>query len=116
MSKPTMIYLASPYSHPLAEMRQRRFEAVCKAAAKLMGMGLHVFSPIAHTHPIALAGDLPKDWDYWEQYDRAMLKACSKVIVLQLPGWQDSKGVTAEVSIALDMGLEVEWMEWEGMI
>lgn len=47
-----MIYLASPYSHPDPAVEELRFEAACEAACKLMQQGHHVFSPIAHTHPV----------------------------------------------------------------
>lgn len=102
-----MIYLAVPYSHPDPDVRQQRFEAVNRYAARLMGNGVHVFSPISHTHPIALAGDLPKGWDFWEQYDRVMLAACHEMYVLMLPGWRESAGVQAEIRIASEMGLVV---------
>jgi hypothetical protein len=95
-----MIYLASPYSHPDHAVMQARFEYVCKAASMLMRDGHHIFSPIAHTHPIALAGGLPKGWDFWEKYDREMILACSELWVLQADGWKESKGVQAEIAIA----------------
>jgi len=106
-----MIYLAVPYSHPDADVRQTRFEAANRAAAEMMGRGLHVFSPISHTHPIALAGTLPLGWDYWEGYDRAMLAACSEVVVLTLDGWRESQGVKAEIAIAEERGLPVSYVE-----
>lgn len=105
-----MIYLASPYSHPSEEVRVQRFDAVCKKAASMMRQGLFVFSPIAHTHPIAAYG-LPKGWEFWEKYDRMFLQACHKVVVLMLDGWRDSVGVQAEIKIAEQMGMEVEYME-----
>lgn len=107
VSKRRLIYLASPYSHADPEVMEARFEAVCREAAVLMEHGLHVYSPIAHTHPIAVRGDLPKEWPYWEAYDRVMLAASTEVYVLQLEGWDASKGVSAEIEIAREMGLPV---------
>jgi len=77
----------------------------------MMRRGEHVFSPISHTHPIALAGDLPKDWEFWQAYDRAMLRACGKLAVLMQDGWQESVGVQAEIAIARELGLPVEFIE-----
>jgi hypothetical protein len=108
-SKP-LVYLACPYNHPDRAVRVRRFEAVNRVAAKLMNEGLHVFSPISHTHPIAEAGNLPLGWDYWQQYDRAYLTHCHKLIVLMLDGWRESKGVAGEVAIAEELGLPVEYI------
>ena len=106
-----LVYLACPYSHPDASVREARFLAANKAAARLMAKGEFVFSPISHTHPIAVAGDLPLGWDFWEAYDRAILAACGAIVVLRIDGWEKSKGVTAELQIAKQMGLEVRWME-----
>lgn len=103
-----LVYLASPYSHPSPGVRQARFEAVCQAAAQLMALGrLHVFSPIAHTHSIAEAGNLPTDWAYWRAYDYTMLQVCARVIVLALDGWDESAGIRAESAIAQQLGLPI---------
>lgn len=109
----SLIYLAVPYSHPDSEVRKIRFQKVNVVAAKLMKAGHHIYSPISHTHPIALAGDLPTGWEYWSAYDRALLNVCKKIIVLKLEGWETSKGVTAELNIAKELGLEIEFIEDE---
>jgi len=85
-------------------------------AGDMMRRGEHVFSPISHTHPIALAGDLPKGWEFWQAYDRAMLRACGKLAVLMQDGWQESVGVQAEIAIAREMGLPVEFIEHNSVI
>lgn len=107
-----MIYLASPYSHPEPAVRQERFEAVCRAAAELIRQGYVVFSPIAHSHGIAQHG-LPLDWGYWERHDRRLLAACDELWVLMLDGWEDSRGVQAEVAIAQAMGKPVRFVSTE---
>ena len=106
-----LVYLATPYSHPEPAVRQSRFEAANRAAAKLMNSGVKIFSPISHTHPIAEAGQLPLGWAYWQEYDRAILKCCHKIIVLKLAGWEQSKGVKGELDIAKELGLEIEYIE-----
>lgn len=107
----TLVYLATPYSHPDPLVRVFRFNAVNRAAAQLMAKGLHIYSPISHTHPIAMEGSLPLGWDFWQQYDRAILDACCRMIVLRLPGWEESKGVAAEMQIAQDLGLAVSFID-----
>jgi hypothetical protein len=106
-----LAYLASPYSHPDPSVRIERFEAVARAAAKLMAEGYLVFSPIAHSHPIAHLGGLDGDWDRWEEFDRAMLSRCQSVIVLQLDGWSESRGIRREIMIAEELGLEVTFLD-----
>jgi hypothetical protein len=110
MNNNSLVYLATPYSHPDPMVREQRFLAVNKVASDLMLAGTHVFSPISHTHPIALAGDLPKGWDFWKDYDFAFLKHCRKIVVFMLDGWKESVGVTAEIEIAKELGLEIEYL------
>lgn len=105
-----LTYLACPYSHPDPDVRERRFRAVNKAAGVLMKKGMLVFSPISHTHPIAVDCDLPKGWDFWHQYDRAFIEASERMFVLMLDGWQQSIGVAAEIKIAEELGIPVEYI------
>ena len=104
-----MIYLASPYSHLDPRVRERRFDAVCQAAADLMCAGQSVFSPIAHSHSIARYG-LPKDWNYWQRVDREHLEMCDALIVLMLDGWRGSTGVQAEVQAAYKLDKPVSYL------
>ena len=109
-----MIYLASPYSHPDPAVMEERFRAVCRVSAKLMLGGTLLFSPIAHTHPIAVAGELPRGWDFWHAYDKWFINNCDAVWVLMLDGWENSKGVSAEIAIAREIGKEVIYLKANG--
>jgi hypothetical protein len=104
------IYLACPYSHPEAAVRETRFQQVNAVAADLMLRGNMVFSPISHTHPIALAGDLPKGWNFWAAYDKTFIQWCDEVWVLTLEGVCDSVGVRAEIDLADRMGKVVRYI------
>jgi hypothetical protein len=106
-----LIYLATPYSHPDPAMREGRYLMACKAASALLQQGLHVFSPIAHTHQIAQYG-LPTGWDFWESYDRLYLDRCDALYVLKMDGWEESVGVQAEIRIMEEMGKPVTYLEW----
>ena len=106
-----LIYLASPYSHDDPEVRYARYDAACAATARMMQGGMIVYSPIVHCHILALKYDLPGDWEFWKRIDERMLAACDMVMVLCLDGWKDSVGVTAEIGMARDRGMQVEFME-----
>jgi hypothetical protein len=110
-----LVYLASPYSHDDPAIREQRFHAACAKAAELMRAGVLLFSPIAHTHPIAQF-DLPKGWDFWERYDREYLDVCKALVVLTIDGWATSKGVCAEVCIMRDSGKPVFWLAPNEMV
>lgn len=106
-----LIYLASPYSHADTSIRDQRFAIVCRAAARLMSEGHLIFSPIAHTHPIAMAGSLPTGWDFWQKYDHAQLDTATEMWVLRLDGWDESKGVTGEIEYMRQCGKPVKFID-----
>jgi hypothetical protein len=118
-----LVYLASPYTHASPAVRDARASAVCMAAARFARDGHFIYSPIAHSHAIALAGSLPTDWSYWKHYDEAFLNRCNELWVLMLPGWDMSTGVAAETAFAREHGIRVrhvcptdaEWLTAAGV-
>ena len=105
-----VVYLASPYSHQHESVRQARFDAVCKKAAKYIEEGICVFAPIAHSHPIADHMDESKRmcFDTWMKADLPLLRKCDELHVLCLEGWRSSRGVTKEIEYADAMGIPVK--------
>lgn len=101
-----LAYLASPYTGD----ELARFEAVCDVAGQLLLAGHHVLSPIAHTHPIAVRGNLPGNFEWYEAYDYALIDACSELWVVMLDGWRESRGVTHEIAYARKTGKPVRWV------
>ncbi len=106
-------YLASNYTHPDSAVREYRFQAVCRVAADLMLRGEVIFSPIAHSHPIAEArpGDWGVDHEFWKRQDAPYVEACSKMYVLRLDGWEKSRGVAHEIERARERGIPVEFID-----
>ena len=50
-------------------------------------------------------------WTFWERFDREFLEIAERMIVLKLDGWNESTGVQAEIRIAAEMGIPIEFME-----
>jgi hypothetical protein len=94
---PGYIYVASPYTK-YPEGLDKAHEHVCLLTAELVKGGMSVYSPIAHSHPVAIHGGIdPKDHSLWMAQCRAMMEAATACIVLTMDGWQDSKGVQMEI-------------------
>ena len=107
-----MIYLASPYTHGDSEIEETRYRMVCSAAGRLIKEGKHVYSPIAHSRAIASCSNLPTDFTFWAAYDTDMISKSSEMIVLTLKGWEESKGVQAEINIAHALGIPVSYLNY----
>lgn len=101
MRYPFDIYLAQPYSACDPYVEATRFSHGARAAAWLMDRGLVVYAPIVHSHPIVdYLTTRSTTWTWWEKIDSRIIGACQAVIVLEIPGWEQSVGVKAELAIA----------------
>lgn len=102
------IYLASPYTHKSAQVREARFQEVLKKLAEYTRAGEIVFSPIVHSHPLSWHG-LDGKWEYWQTIDHTFIDQCSRLRVLQMKDWDKSVGVKAEIEYAQAKGKEIEY-------
>lgn len=113
MAKRKLFYLASPYSHPEQAVRDERFKVVQKATIDLLlEHNLFLFSPIAYNHPM-VEFDLPTDWNFWQEYDKAFVDHCDALVVLKIDGWEKSVGVAAEVEYSKEIGVPVLYLTLE---
>ena len=91
-------YLATPYSKFPGGL-EAAFAAAADLAAKLIALQVPVYSPIAHTHPIALVGGLdPLDHSIWLPADRPLMAAAHGLLVAALPSWEESFGIAQEIA------------------
>lgn len=103
-------YLATPYTKYRLGIERAFIDAACEAAL-LATAGVSVFSPIVHSHPIAFHGLIdPFDHDLWLRIDRPFMELACGLIVCQLDGWEESKGVAAERDIFQAAGKPIVMM------
>lgn len=103
----SVIYVASPYSHPDAKVREYRYERVRAFTASLLRRNLTPFSPIVYCHELAKDFSLPTDAESWKRFNDQMLSLSVAMVVLCLEGWQESLGVTHEIEEADRLNLSI---------
>lgn len=105
-----LIYVGTPYSkYPGGIIAG--FIAASRLTARLMKEGLKVYSPIAHTHPIAIYGDLdPMDHAIWLPFDKAMMDKSDAMIVAMMEGWETSKGIRYEIQAFVEASKPVYFL------
>lgn len=111
-----MIYIASPYSSPIDATRHQRFLAVREFTVRMVNKGFAAFSPILYAHEMATAHMLPTDAFFWERFNTSILRHCEACFVLQLPGWEDSIGVTAEIEMCIKLHIPLHYFSKEGQL
>lgn len=91
-----LAYLASPYSRAPGGI-VRAWADACTAAGQMILQGHAVYSPIAHTHPIAMHAHIdPLDHERWMKRDAAMMERCDELWIVKMPGWNESVGIAIE--------------------
>lgn len=111
------LYLGIPYSHSDPKVRKDRFLAANWKAAKLMLEGYIVFSPVSMCHPISLCiKDSANDGSFWLRQVIPWLEGCDVLGVYCLPGWRESKGLNAEIGIAMTLRKEILFFEPEKLL
>jgi len=92
-------YLATPYSK-YADGLEAAFIEAAKATAFFVKNGVRVYSPIAHTHPVAVHGGLdPLDHAIWLPADRPFMETAYGLVVVKMPGWDASYGIGEEIKV-----------------
>lgn len=90
-------YLATPYSKWVHGLDDANALAQL-ITSRIMLERVPVFSPIAHNHGIAsFLQDMFGDYDFWMEVDKPMFDAAHGLLIADLPGWRESKGVKMEI-------------------
>jgi len=91
-------YLATPYSKYPGGL-DAAFVLAAKGAAACVRAGVPVFSPITHTHPVAIHGGIdPYDHAIWLPADAPLMRQARGLIVLTAEGWRESYGIGVEIA------------------
>jgi len=103
-------YLASPYSKFATGIEQAWID-VCKQAAILIEAGIPVYSPIAHTHPIAVHGGIdPYAHAIWLPADLPLMQGAKGLIICMMQGWEESYGISEEIKEFEKAGKQIIFM------
>jgi hypothetical protein len=104
-------YLAIPYSDNNSEIMDFRAAVSDYIFSELAKEGRIVYAPISSCHSIAKKYGLPRTFEFWKKMCIEFVSSVHKIIVIKLPGWQSSVGLTAERKLAQQLGLKIEYMD-----
>ncbi len=105
-------YVASPYWHPSEPVLQARVTAARIATGEMVRQGVPAFSPVSYTHTILEeTGARPPQG--WYGFDLHFLQHAREMIILKLPGWEESRGIMIEKAFAHGRGIPVSHSEME---
>lgn len=106
----TYWYLATPYSKYPGGI-EAAFRLAVETRGLLLRNGVPTFSPIIHSHPVAVAcGIDPFDHSIWLPSEAPILRAASGLIMVMGVSWEVSYGMAKEREIFEADGRPIEWM------
>jgi len=104
-------YLGTPYSNGSDFLINFRAEIVDMISCELTNQGRAIYSPISSWHHIASKFKMPRTFDFWKMHNLSFLRQCKKLLVVMLPGWQDSTGLKGEIEYACDNNIPIEYID-----
>lgn len=106
----SLCYIAMPYSHKDEAVIQQRMEKFYKISADLLNEGKLPISPVLN-HPICERHKIPGSYTFWKEYSQTLLSKCDELIVLRMPGWEESIGVLDEIRFAIQLNIPIKYMD-----
>lgn len=111
MSSKGFFYIASPYSK-YPDGIYAAYRMACFQSSLLVRAGVPVFSPIAHSHMIAVAGGIdPFDHAIWLPADKPLMDASRGLIMLMADSWRESYGMQKELEAFKAAGKPIVYMQ-----
>ncbi len=82
-------------AHPYRGAHVTNFDSANKIAAELIKIGISIFSPISHSHPVCVAGGMDADdFKTWNTINLYLMDACVGLILQDK--WKESRGCCYE--------------------
>lgn len=106
-----LLYAATPYSKYEGGIHHAFIDA-CKVTERMLRAGLlNVYSPIVHSHSLAIYGNLdPLDHGIWLPFNEAIIRKSDALVVVTLQGWEESDGIKHEIRAFVADGRPVYFM------
>ena len=104
-------YLGLQYTDSDPLMENWRADISDRIAADLFVHGKIIFAPVSTWHHTARKYDLPGTFEYWAELDEEFIKISKKLLIITLPGWEDSVGVTGEIELANKYNIPIEYID-----
>lgn len=104
-------FLSTPYTK-YERGTEAAYQDACRLAGALLRLGFNIYSPIAHSHGIAIHAVIdPIDAVFWMNADKWQRDQCNGLLVGKFDGWKQSLGVFEEIEIFKKAGKPVYYMD-----
>jgi hypothetical protein len=104
-------YLATPYTKYGGGI-EAAFREASRINGHLFKRGVHAYSPIAHSHPVAEYSQIdPLDHSFWLPVMQPMMDLSCGMIIAKMEGWGDSYGIGEERKVFERQGKPIFYLD-----
>lgn len=97
-------YLASPYTNDDPKVVEMRVELAHQYYSLFTSHGLHIHNATYESHRAARTWKLPTHYQFWLEHNSAFIRPCAGIIIAEIDGWDQSKGVKSEIEEGRSLG------------
>ncbi len=101
-------YLAAPHTHPNRLVRTMRYIIITHVASRLVLEGRRIYSPISMSHHMDMMQNNNISHDQWLELDIQLFRHAGCVLLLELEGHNESKGMNNERDWAMRLRIPME--------
>lgn len=102
-----LFYIASPYSSFDPTGVEHNVLTAARVCSQLMAMGYNVISPVVYGHSLVeCVPDADTAYQYWQSLCESLMLRCDALLIIDMRGTRQSKGVEAEMDFFHHRGFE----------
>lgn len=111
----SLVYVSAPYSN--FQNKQSFMIVLTRFIGRYMMAhpDKHLVTPLFNHYTQDNTPGMGRDYSFWMNYSRNLLKRCDRMIVLTVPGWDKSVGVSDEIEYAKQRNIPIEYVSVEDL-
>jgi len=107
------VIVVGPFNTTDEELKKRRVHTIATYCAELFHKGIIPVSALLSGLAFAEHAELPTDTMTWANFSKLYVNGCDEMHVLQLEGYDTSRGVLLEIAEAERLGITIKYISYE---
>ena len=112
-NKVLKVIVVGPYNTTDVELKKSRVHTIASYCAKIFHEGMIPVSALLSGLAFAEHAELPTDTMTWANFSKQYVSGCDEMHVLQIEGYDTSRGVLLEIEEANRLGIKVIYVPYD---
>jgi len=111
------IFISAPYSEIPESVVDVNMKIMDAYVTRLLTNKKFCVSLLSMIHPLMRSyNHIPQDGAFWYPYSEMLVSKASELHVLELPGYEGSKGIKLEINVAKEYGIPVVYVSMPSLL